>query len=255
MNSFIPWIGGKKVLSKEILKRFPSETSKRYIEVFGGAGWVMFKKEMHKGQMEVFNDIDNNLISLYRCIKFHPDEVEKELQNIFMSRNVFDDFKMQLECIGLTDIQRSARYLYLIKTSFGANHRSFSTDTRRVDHAISMFTDVQERLKNVIIENRNYDQIIQTYDRVDALFYLDPPYHKTEKYYAQPNTSIFNEKDHAHLASLLHNIKGKFILSYNDDPFIRALYSDFKIEDIERNTTLAANSNSTIYKELIISNF
>ena len=42
MNSFIAWIGGKKLLRKEIVKRFPEEGFTRYVEVFGGAGWVLF---------------------------------------------------------------------------------------------------------------------------------------------------------------------------------------------------------------------
>ena len=46
MNSFIAWIGGKKLLRKEIVKRFPEEGFTRYVEVFGGAGWVLFEKEV-----------------------------------------------------------------------------------------------------------------------------------------------------------------------------------------------------------------
>lgn len=70
MNSFIAWIGGKKLLRKEIVKRFPEEGFTRYVEVFGGAGWVLFEKEQGK-ELEVFNDRDSNLINLYRCIKYH----------------------------------------------------------------------------------------------------------------------------------------------------------------------------------------
>ena len=66
MNSFIAWIGGKKLLRKEIVKRFPEEGFTRYVEVFGGAGWVLFEKEQGK-ELEVFNDRDSNLINLYRC--------------------------------------------------------------------------------------------------------------------------------------------------------------------------------------------
>ena len=47
MNSFISWIGGKKLLRKHILELFPEEYS-RYIEVFGGAGWVLFGDERER---------------------------------------------------------------------------------------------------------------------------------------------------------------------------------------------------------------
>ena len=69
MNSFIQWIGGKKLLRNKIVGMFP-EGFERYIEVFGGAGWVLFHKEQHAA-LEVFNDINSNLINLYRCIKYH----------------------------------------------------------------------------------------------------------------------------------------------------------------------------------------
>lgn len=55
MNSFIAWIGGKRLLRKAIIERFPEEGFDRYIEVFGGAGWVLFGKEVGK-ELEVFND-------------------------------------------------------------------------------------------------------------------------------------------------------------------------------------------------------
>lgn len=58
MNSFIGWIGGKRLLRKEIIAQFPEAGVGRYIEVFGGAGWVLFGKEKVPDQMEVFNDLD-----------------------------------------------------------------------------------------------------------------------------------------------------------------------------------------------------
>ena len=88
MNSFIAWIGGKKLLRKEIVKRFPEEGFTRYVEVFGGAGWVLFEKEQGK-ELEVFNDRDSNLINLYRCIKYHCGELQRELEWLTISREQF----------------------------------------------------------------------------------------------------------------------------------------------------------------------
>ena len=90
MNSFIAWIGGKKLLRKEIVKRFPEEGFTRYVEVFGGAGWVLFEKEQGK-ELEVFNDRDSNLINLYRCIKYHCGELQRELEWLTISREQFFD--------------------------------------------------------------------------------------------------------------------------------------------------------------------
>ena len=76
MNSYIPWVGGKRILRKRIIEEFPSEFD-RYIEVFGGAGWVLFGKDKH-APFEVFNDIDGDLINLYRCIKYHAPALAAE---------------------------------------------------------------------------------------------------------------------------------------------------------------------------------
>ena len=66
MNSFMSWVGGKKSLRDKIIIRFPLNYG-RYIEVFGGAGWVLFHKTPER--FEVFNDANSNLVNLYRCVR------------------------------------------------------------------------------------------------------------------------------------------------------------------------------------------
>lgn len=221
MNSFIPWIGGKKLLRKEILSRFPKEQPSRYIEAFGGAGWVLFAKEHNSKQLEVYNDLNGDLVNLYRCVKYHAQEV-----------------------------QRAARFLYLIKVSFGADGKTYGTNAKNISYSVNMLPEISKRLNRVVIENKSYDNLIKVYDRNNALFYLDPPYYKTEKYYG----NLFDEEDHIKLRDILKDIKGKFILSYNDCAFIRELYSDFYIEEVERNNNLVKDGDSR-YKELIIRNY
>lgn len=250
MQSFIAWIGGKKLLRKAIMERFPTDGFDRYIEVFGGAGWVLFGKEVGK-ELEVFNDADSNLINLYRCIKYHREELQKELKWLSISREQFFDSKSQIEVRGLTDIQRAARYFHIIKVSFGADRKTFGTNKKNLSNSIEYLEEVQERLKNVVIENKDFESLIKVYDRPGALFYLDPPYHGTEKYYA----AGFLKEDHFRLKTVLEGIKGKFILSYNDDEFIRELYKDFQIEGISRNSNLTNKVDADWYDELIIRNY
>ena len=88
MNSFIGWIGGKRLLRKEILGRFPEDIG-RYIEVFGGAGWVLFAKEKQAGQLEVYNDRDGNLVNLYRCIKYHAVPCRRSCSGFYPLANNF----------------------------------------------------------------------------------------------------------------------------------------------------------------------
>lgn len=250
MNSFISWIGGKKLLRKTILEQFPkSGTYNRYIEVFGGAGWILFASDQH-AKMEVFNDVNGELINLYRCVKFHPEAVQKELDWILMSREQFFAVREQ-NLKGMTDLQRAARYFILIKESFGTDLRSFGVSSRNMEKAISYLSEVSKRLNRVIIENLDFQQLIKTYDREEALFYLDPPYFEAEKYYPDR----FNPDDHKRLCIVLENIKGKFVLSYNDCPEIRNLYKYYNILGVERQDNLVSKAESRRYKEVIIRNY
>ena len=188
MQSFLGWIGGKSALRNAILNRFPDKVG-RYIEVFGGAGWVLFGRDPVPGQMEVFNDADGELINIYRCVKYHPEALQKELDGLPDSREVFFDYAAQEHIRGMTDIQRAARSLYLIKISFGSDRKTFATAPKIASNISASFSAVQERLRKVIIENLDFEHLIHTYDRPDALFYCDPPYIGTESYYRAPFTT------------------------------------------------------------------
>jgi DNA adenine methylase len=253
MNSFIPWIGGKKLLRKTIVSYFPDEDEiDRYIEVFGGAAWVLFYKDKH-ADFEIYNDINSNLVNLFRCIKYHYQELQRELNWVLNSREMFDDIRNIEETKGLTDIQRAARYFTLIKISFGADRRSYGCSKRSLLNSVSYLSAIHERLDRVIIENKSYDALLKAYDRPKALFYLDPPYHGTEKYY----DDVFTEQNHVKLRNCLKKIKGKFLLSYNDDEYIRNLYKSFNIIELSRQKNLTGKTKSpdNIYRELLIKNF
>lgn len=251
MNSFIGWIGGKRQLRKEILSHFPAAGVGRYIEVFGGAGWVLFGKEQIPGQMEIYNDLDGDLVNLFRCVKYHCEALQAELDYLPHSREIFFDYIAQMNVSGLTDLQRAARFLYLVKHSFGSNAENFATGTKSANNVQNILSKVQKRLKNVVIENRDFEQIIKTYDRSNALFYLDPPYVGTEKNY----TVKFSEADHQRLAEVLKKIKGRFILSYGDAPLVRELYAWCNICNTSRTNNLAGAPVRNNFAEVIIKNF
>ena len=246
MNSFISWIGGKKILRKYILSQFPDEKIGRYIEVFGGAGWILFSQDKH-ASMEVFNDINGELINLYRIVKCHPEALQKELEWLLMSREQFFD-ELNRNTRGMTDIQRAARFFCMIKESFGSSLDSFAVSAKSIQKSVDYLKEVSNRLNRVVIENQDFERLIKTYDRLDALFYLDPPYYEAEKYYPDR----FNPEDHNRLRKCLEDIKGKFILSYNDCPQIRELYEGYVILTVERNHNLSLGNR---YKEILIKNY
>ncbi|MCM1525473.1 MAG: DNA adenine methylase [Ruminococcus sp.] len=243
MKSFIPWIGGKTLLAKKILSEFPDDFG-RYIEVFGGGGSVLFSKDKH-AKTEVYNDANGDLVNLFRCLKYHREELEREISGYVNARETFYDLRERLHCRGFTDIQRAAMFFVMIKISYGADGRTYGCGNKFPD--TSRFEEFSERLKRVNIEHKDFGDLIKQYDRPDSLFYCDPPYHSTEKHYSE----VFTQADHYRLNAVLTALKGRFILSYNDDDFVRELYKDYKIFSVERQNNLSRG----MFKEVIIKNF
>ena len=115
--------------------------------------------------------------------------------------------------------------------------------------------EASRRLQGVVIENKDFEKLIKQYDRPNTMFYLDPPYFETEDYYEDVG---FTEKDHIRLRDTLLSIKGKFLLSYNDCPYIRELYSQpgIMIESTTRLSNIAQRYEAgKQYPELLISNY
>lgn len=251
--NLIPYLGGKTRLAKTIVSKIPEHTC--YAEVFGGGGDILFKKE--PSQAEVINDINKDLVTLYRVVQHHLEEFLRYFKWALISR---DEFQRQLKCDPetLTDIQRAARFFYLQKTGFGGKvtGRTFGYSPKGKPrlNLIRLEEDLSEihlRLARVTIENLHYSDVLKRYDRDSTFFYLDPPYHKVEDYYGK---GIFAEDDFLKLSDILSGLKGTFMLSINDTPFIRDVFKNFKQEEIRVTYTVCKDANKRV-KELLISNY
>ena len=248
------WIGGKKALRDEIIARFPLDY-KRYIEVFGGGGWVLFYKNPGR-DFEVYNDFNPNLANLYRCVRDHPKELIAELTYVLNSRIDFDFVRKTLHTkTEIPDIKRAAYFYQLIRQSYASGLDSFGAQPHSMWNNFPLITQACSRLQKVVIENKDFEKLIKQYDRPESFFYCDPPYYETEDYYEDVG---FTTKDHERLANALCSIQGKFLLSYNDCPEIRELYSrpGIVIEGTSRLSNIAQRYEAgKQYAELIISNY
>lgn len=254
INSFMAWVGGKKALRDEILARFP-RNYKRYIEVFGGAGWVLFHKPPGN-DFEVFNDFNGNLVNLYRCVREQPEALRNELRYMLNSRLDFEYMKGMLHSQAvLPNVRRAAYYYALIRYSYAAGTSTFGSQPHAMWNNFPLIESAAGRLQKVVIENKDCVKLIRQYDRPESFFYCDPPYYNADQYYEAVSSDGF---DHAGLADALLGIKGKFLLSYNDCPEIRALYDrpGIVVEGISRLSNIAQRyENGKQYPELLISNY
>ncbi len=255
MNSFIPWTGGKKNLREAAVLRFPLKYE-RYIEVFGGGGWVLFHKP--QTSFEVLNDVNSNLTNLYRCVREQPEELKKQLEYVVNSREDFERIA-SLHKNGLLpqygDCDRAVKFYQLIRGSYANNLRCFSAKPHSYWSDFPLIDMAAERLQRVIIENKDFEQLIRQYDRPVSFFYCDPPYFSTEHYY---HDAPFGTEDHQRLRDTLLGCQGKFLVSYNDCPEIRQLWArdGIWIEPILRTNNLKQKyEKGSVYPELFISNY
>ncbi|HHH0173277.1 TPA: DNA adenine methylase [Yersinia enterocolitica] len=248
----VPWIGGKRRLAKYILPLFPAHIC--YVEPFSGAAALYFLKTPSK--TEVINDINGELVNLYRVVKHHLEEFVRQFKWALVSRQIYKWLQDTPEET-LTDIQRAARFYYLQKQAFGgkvADH-TFGTSTTsaprfnllRIEEELSM---AHLRLSRTLIEHLDWQQCIKRYDRPHTLFYCDPPYWGTEGYGVE-----FGLENYDHMAELARSIKGKMIISVNDIPEMRQAFDGLNIQTVDISYNLKVTGKASLRKELVICNF
>lgn len=248
------WVGGKSQLATDIVKMMPEH--EMYVEVFAGGLNVLYAKP--KINLEVVNDINGELINLHRHIRKSPESLSFYLKQLLISRELFDDMKFK-RFKPRNDIERAAVYYYLISQSFGSKGDNFAMSTksfRKPKDIYKSFYKWSRRLRNTTIENMSFEKLIKTYDKEAALFYCDPPYYKTEKYYK--NIGEFGEKEHKLLADTLRKCNGKWLVSYNDCEFIRELYQGFNIlesKEVEYLLGKNAHGKRKVVREIYICNY
>lgn len=241
------WPGGKTRLLDAILPLIPKHEC--YVEPFCGGMAVLLAKEPSAN--EVINDIHTDLITFYRCVRFHRDELLTELEFVLNSRQEFHDFRSQP---GLTDIQRSARWYTRNKIGFGGGDDSFGV---RVTSAVSSRLNRMEiirqlniRLDKVTIEHLDWQRCLELYDRPGTFFFVDPPYTECSK----TNYEGWKESDVLVLRQRLDRLRGKWLVTLNDAPSIRSIFHDCKLISVRRARGISNNvtAKAAIYKELII---
>lgn len=237
----IPWIGGKRRLAKHILPLFPEHLC--YVEPFAGAAALFFNKQPVKS--EVLNDINGDLVNLYRVVKHHLDEFVRQFRWALASRELFKWLQATPPEV-LTDIQRAARFYYIQRLAFGGKveGRTFGTATTagprinllRIEEDLS---EAHLRLSQATIERLPWHECVQRYDREHTLFYLDPPYWGTEGYGVP-----FPREEYDRIAEALRSIKGKAIVSVNDVREMRAAFAGFRVQRLSIRYTIGGNASA-----------
>jgi DNA adenine methylase len=264
----ISYIGGKSHLAPWIISNFPDEFEKKpYCEVFGGGGWVLFKKP--PSYVETYNDLNRDLVNLFTVIRDHFEEFQHKAEWTLHSREMHAQAIRELKETDFPDnVQRAVSYAIKRVQNFSSGNSDswgYAVKGKRCSGLWTPFLKklplINARLKNVQIECLDFERLIKKYDSPDTLFYVDPPYYDAEFYYNQPGVE-FKRADHERLKGVLSSIQGKFSLSYYEHPVIRELYAGYTVlkKDSVKHSCGSVGSKRTGFKkpkctELLIMNY
>lgn len=238
VNPAAAYVGGKRNLAKRIIARIEAIPHECYAEPFVGMGGVFLRRSLVP-KAEVINDASRDVATFFRILQRHYPQFMDALRFQITSRSAFERL-CQTDPDTLTDLERAARFLYVQRLSYGGKvaGRSFGVDTRarfNLNTLGSRLEELHERLAGVVIECLDVEEFLRRYDKDTTFFYLDPPYHGSEGYYGK---DLFSREDFTRLARALAGLKGRFLLSINDCPEIRATFKGFDLEEVETTYTV-----------------
>ena len=215
-------------MAKDIIEIFPEH--KMYVEGFGGAAHVLFRKE--RSELEVYNDLHNGLYLIFKLLRENNEEFIRKLSLTPYSRQEFEDSKSSM--YEENEIEKARKFYVRTMQSVASNGGwcyAKSKSRRGMCQSVSRWlgnieenlTSAIERLKEIQIENLDILELIKKYDKEDTLFYLDPPYiQDTRKQKKSYDCEMTNEQ-HKELVDVLINVKGKVVLSGYDHPIYNKL--------------------------------
>jgi DNA adenine methylase len=226
--------GGKYKLAKWINSHFPQHGV--YVEPYGGAGSVLMAKPRAQG--EVFNDLDGDVVNVFRVLR-EPKQAKKLERLLRLTPFAYEEYKRAYEPCK-DKIERAMRTIFRSFATIGSDGVSrrnsgfrglknngtsvtAAQEWARYPEAIEAFVG---RMRFVLIEQRPALQVIKLYDRMETLFYVDPPYvMSTRSRSSVLYTNEMSEEEHVELAKALHQAKGMVVLSGYPSALYDELYA------------------------------
>lgn len=234
MKALLKYPGGKWKCAEWIIEHFPEH--KVYCEPFFGSGAVFFKKM--PSYIETINDVDGNIVNLFRVCRKHPEELATAINMTPFSREEFENCYE----IGVDDsIERARRTLVRYHQSFGTTNSSKKSwrnvQTYGGPRCATMWNylpgtviEVCERLKDAQIENIDALKLVKRYNSEDTLIYCDPPYLqelRKKNMYAHE----MKREEHIRLLELLKESKSKVIISGYDSELYNEILKGWRTDE------------------------
>jgi DNA adenine methylase len=247
INSPFRYAGGKFYARKLILEYIPPHSS--YLEPFAGGASIFFAKE--KVANNWLNDIDKDVINVYIFIRDYPQKLIDGLRDEVATKERHSFYKNIYQ--PTNDLERAVRWYYLNRTSYSGimNMKNCywgygDKYSMRPENWGKNILRTSEKLQGVKITSLDFEKILNQVNHNSFLF-IDPPYFNADqdKFYSH----AFSEEDHHRLSEVLQQNEHKyqFLLTYDDCPEIREIYSWTKsIQNKEWNYTINRTDDQKI---------
>lgn len=242
MDSLIKWRGGKSRLAKKIVSLFPKHIC--YVEAFGGAAWVLFAKNPKTSKHEILNDAHGELMNFWEIVRTKPDELFKSMQWDIPSRLIYNQLR-KTDLSRMSNVERARRLYWMIKSAFGSTYADVfgtareSPNRANFDSFEKRLKEVNNRLKRVTVECKDYNQLSKIYDHETTLWYCDPPYLGTIK------TGYAADIDLGEFETFAKSLKGKVAISHNVNDQIKEAFKDWNFIDLGRRQNCIGNNGKS----------
>ncbi len=245
MKSPIRYFGGKGGMFNELLEHFPKdEDYKIYVEPYGGSAAMLLSRPLN-GHMEIYNDIYENVYSLFKVLsdKTLFEEFKQKCDLAIYSAQLRKDYKIKLtETIPL--VERAYCFWYINRTShngiggFSCNHvirRNMSKATSDFLSCIDRLPELHNRLSAVIVEQRDAVELMEKYNQPSVFIYADPPYHHDTRGSAR-YVHDYTDEQHEKFIDCVLDMKAKVLISGYACKAYERLEPKFTRIDFEVNT-------------------
>jgi DNA adenine methylase len=197
-----------------------------YVEPFAGSASIFFYKK--PAEYEVLNDLDPNIVSVFKNIQKMDATVPIPDVETRAKAQAFYDRKKVTKPIDILvqSIFRACGGWMGAPLKPGAKLMKFPSIANRLKY----LPEYKARLRGVHITNQDYEEVVSHNDSKDTVFFLDPPYEKSDLSlgYAKGSDTF----DFTRFAKVLSGIKGKWLMTINDSPMIRDLFKSFTITPV-----------------------
>lgn len=244
--TFLKWAGGKRRLINELDPLFPKKVD-RYFEPFLGGGAVFFfVKRKYNPKFCMLSDINKDLIDTFKTVRDNPLQLLCALKNYKRrhSEKFYYHIREKFNAKRITGLERHVAFIYLNKTCYNGLYRvnfkgEFNVPYGKYNNPEifnkQIVLHASQLLQGVIIKQQHYTKITKFIKKGDFI-YLDPCYDPIKKTsFVNYTAKRFCDEDRMELAKFIEMLKNKcanIVLSNNDLPRIRDIYSDFNIKEI-----------------------